>query len=99
MDPEEFNDVVKRVHTFLIHRVEKAKEKRVEKPSPKSERQHVEATKDAFVFVHMMQLIEQMSEEISDLRDILDSISDSGERKSPVSSFEMFSKPKKFFPN
>lgn len=98
MDPEEFNEVVKRVHSFLLNRVEKAKEKKDAKPSERSSEKHIEAAKDVFVFVHMMQLIEQMSEEISDLRDIIESVGNQ-EQRSNVSSFETFSTPKKTYWN
>jgi N-glycosylase/DNA lyase len=99
LDPEEFNDVVKRVHSFLLSRAERAKEKKELKPSNKTQSNHVEAAKDVFVFVHMMELIEQMSEEISDLRDILSAMGGGPEEKSVVSSFDMFSSNKKHFVN
>jgi uncharacterized protein YidB (DUF937 family) len=47
----------------------------------------------------MMELIEQMSEEISDLRDILSAMGGGPEEKSVVSSFDMFSSNKKHFVN
>lgn len=99
LDPEEFNDVVKRVHTFLLNRAERAKEKKEIQPSERAQSKHIEAAKDVFVFVHMMELIENMSEEISDLRDILAASGGLEEENSVVSSFNMFSTNKKHYVN
>lgn len=99
LDPEEFNDIVKRVHEFLLARAQKAKEKKEAKPSDRASENHIEAAKDVYVYVHMMELIERMSEEISDLRDILTSMGGIEEPRSVVSSFDMFSKNKKHYVN
>ena len=71
VDPEEFNEIVKRVHEMLSNRMEKAREKKDMRPTKRSYKNHVEAAKDVYVFAHMIQLIEHMSHEISDLRDML----------------------------
>lgn len=71
LDPEEFDQVVKRVHNFLLKRVTKAKEKKDAKPSERAADKHVEAAKDVFVFVHMIELIEHMSERIAELQGII----------------------------
>lgn len=71
LDPEEFNSVVRRVHEMLSGRVDKAKASKDAKPTRRREGKHVEAAKDLFVFVHMMELIEHMSSEIADLREAM----------------------------
>ena len=68
MDPEEFNRVCKRLNQMLTSRVEKAWEKKQRKPTKKTSNNHIEATKDAFAFIHLMELVEHMSEEIYGLR-------------------------------
>ena len=74
LDPEEFNSVVHRVHELLSGRVDKAKASKDAKPTRRREGKHIEAAKDLFVFVHMMELIEHMSSEIADLRDTLTAV-------------------------
>jgi hypothetical protein len=74
LDPEEFDAVVKRVHVLLLHRLHRAKIKKDNKPSERSDENHIESAKDVFVFVHMLDLIEHMSAEISDLRDLVTSM-------------------------
>lgn len=91
MDPEEFNQVLKRLHEFLLKRAEKAKEKKSLKPSHRAEVSHIEAAKDVFVLVHMIELVEHMSGEISELRAILSAMG-ADEVDSPVP--EMFSSKK-----
>lgn len=99
LDPQEFNEVVKRVHTFLMKRVDKAKQKKKTRPSDRADNNHIEAAKDVFVFVHMMELIDHMSEEITELRDIITAMGGMEERESTISSFEMFAKSKKSYLN
>jgi hypothetical protein len=81
-----------------MHRVEKAKEKMDSKPSDRSSNKHIEAAKDVFVFVHMLQMIEAQTEEITELRNFLDTVSEE-EEPSQVSSFEQFSGSKKKYLN
>lgn len=99
VDPEEFNEIVKRVHEFLVSRADKAKEKKDTRPTAKADQIYIENVKDAYVFAHMVELIEHMSEEISDLRDILASVGGFEDQKSAVSSFELFSADKKNYIN
>jgi len=76
VDPEEFNEIVKRIHKLLVSRADNAKDKKEMRPTKKSRSNHVEAAKDAFVFSHMIELIEHMSHEISNLREMLTSFND-----------------------
>ncbi len=71
LSPEEFGQVVRRVHDFLVHRAERARTRKGSHPSERAAARHVEASKDAFVFVHMMELIEHLSNEIVGLRQAL----------------------------
>jgi hypothetical protein len=97
LSPEEFNSVVKRVHNFLVNRAEKAKEKMIATPTPRSELNEVEAAKDVFVFVHMMELIEYMSNEIHDLRDMVHSSVDEMDTEPEMP--EMYTAKKTSYPN
>lgn len=72
MDPEEFNRVCKRLSEMLSSRVEKAWKKKKAKPSQKSIDNHVEATKDAYAFIHLLDLVDQMSQEIAELRELVE---------------------------
>lgn len=74
IEPDEFNEVVKRVHGLLVKRAESAHERAEEHPSPRAERRDDEASKDAAAFVHMIHLIEQMTGEIEGLREVLEGI-------------------------
>jgi hypothetical protein len=97
VDPEEFNDIVKRVHGLLVNRVEKAKDRKDAKPTKRADKNHVEAAKDAFVFVHMMELIEHMSSEISDLREIIAGLGEA--QQEGLDLPDMFSPKKTHFLN
>lgn len=68
MDPEEFNEVCKRLNQMLTSRVEKAWQKKSKTPSNKAVKNHVEAAKEAFAFIHLLDLVEHMSQEIFELR-------------------------------
>lgn len=68
LDADEFNQVCHRVHKLLTERADKAWQKHQKKPSQKSSDSHVEASKDAFAFVHLLELVEHMTAEIHDLR-------------------------------
>ncbi len=92
LSPEEFNAVVKRVHEFLLFRTEKARAKKEAKPSDRAESKHLEAAKDVFVFVHMLELIEHMAAEIADLRGMLAAM---GVENQEVELPEMFAVAKK----
>jgi len=103
VDPEEFNEIVKRVHEMLANRMEKAKEKKETRPTKRSRKNHVEAAKDVHVFSHMIKLIEHMSHEISNLRDMLSSIgefTDGGPDMSEGPGVpEMYTSKKTSYPN
>jgi hypothetical protein len=71
VDQDEFNEVLKRVHRLLISRADKAKDKNIAHPTALNDAKHIEAVKDVFALVHMMELVEYMSEEIADLREML----------------------------
>ena len=71
LDPEEFNRVCQRVNELLLARVERAYEKKCKRPTEKAEENYIEASKDAFAFYHLTELIEHMSDEIFALREEL----------------------------
>lgn len=97
LDQEEFNSVVKRVHEMLLVRAEKANDRKKTRPTPRSISKHVEAAKDVYVFIHMMELIEHMSHEISDLREMLSAIGDVEDEDTRMS--DIFSAKKKNYIN
>ena len=90
LDPEEFNEVVKRVHAFLLSRVENAKVKKDLRPTVRTETNHIETAKDVYVFVQMMDLIEHMSAEISDLREIISAVGANRQADQELGLPEMF---------
>jgi hypothetical protein len=98
LEPEEFNRVVKRVHDLLVRRMESARKRSGGRPTDKAERNHVEAAKDHFVFTRMMELIEHMSGEISDLQDIL-AANEPEQESDPTELPEMFAPKKTNFIN
>lgn len=77
LDAQEFNQVCKRVNELLTSRAQKAWEKKCSRPSPKATENHIEASKDAFAFIHLMDLVEHMTNEIHELRLELAVMSDS----------------------
>jgi hypothetical protein len=104
MDQNEFNKVCKRVHAMLLSRAEKARGKKEKKPTKKSAETHIETSKDVFVFVHLLELVENMTEEISDLRNIISQVAgdeDFEEEPKNVTKGwpEMFSTNKKRYVN
>jgi len=98
LDQEEFNEVCKRVHSFLLSRAEKAKKKCDAKPTKRSSSMHVEASKEVFVFVHLLELVENMTEEISDLRSIISNVSGPDEDDT-VATPQIFAQSRKRFLN
>lgn len=106
LDQEEFNKVCKRVHSLLMTRVEKAREKKEKQPTKKATHNHIEASKEVFVFVHLLELVENMTEEISDLRAIISQVAgeDDDDDETPrrnvtTTTPEMFSMKKKTYLN
>lgn len=105
LDQEEFNKVCKRVHSLLMSRADKAREKKENRPSKKSTVNHIEASKEVFVFVHLLELVENMTEEISDLRAIISQVTgveedEQEERPNPTKNVpEMFTMNKKNYLN
>lgn len=104
LDQDEFNKVCKRVHSLLMTRVEKAREKKEKQPTKKSAHNHIEASKEVFVFVHLLELVENMTEEISDLRAIISQVTGDDDEETPTRNVtttvpEMFSMKKKTYLN
>jgi hypothetical protein len=97
MSTEEFGDVCQRVHNLLRERADHAKEKRDRKPSARSKDVYVETSKDVFVFVHLMELVEHMTNEIGDLRQIIASMGyEEDDGPSQVGSFSFGESGKKY---
>lgn len=99
LDQEEFNEVCKRVHAFLLNRAEKARERKEKKPSRRSLKNHIETSKEVFVFVHLLELVENMTEEITDLRGIITSVSPDDEEPTARNVPELFTTNKKRYLN
>lgn len=76
---EEFNEVIHRVHHILGNRVERAWRKRCTAKTDRNVKSHVEASKDAFAFMHVLSLIDSMTEEIHMLRVHIEQLSDEDE--------------------
>lgn len=71
LEEEEFQNVCKRVNNLLVNRVNKAFEKSAKCPTDKSRNNSIEVSKDAFAFIHLLELVEFMSVEICELREAL----------------------------
>ncbi len=96
LKPEEFNSIVQRVHGLLVRRIERAHARKQAHPSERSASNYIEVSKDAVVFVHMMKLIEHMSYEIGDLRQMLTAL---GASKGTSDLPELFGPKKTNLPN
>lgn len=94
MDPEEFSEVCKRLNQMLSSRVERAWQKKSKKPSSKATKNHVEAAKDAFAFIHLMDLVEHMSQEIFELRQEVQVLSETDDLDDDVPA-QIFAPPSK----
>lgn len=68
LDADEFNEVCQRVHGMLVTRANKAWQKHQMTQTDKSSNVHIETSKDAFAFIHLLELVEHMTEEIHELR-------------------------------
>jgi predicted ester cyclase len=68
MDAQDLKKVCHRINELLNSRAQKAWEKQKKHPTAKSQENHIEASKDAFAFVHLMEMIDHMTHEIHDLR-------------------------------
>jgi hypothetical protein len=100
LDQEEFNRVCKKVHSLLMERVNRARLRKEKTPGSKSDNNFIEVSKEVFVFVHLLELVDNMTEEISDLRSIIAQVTHGDEDTNPItSSPEMFSSTKKRFLN
>jgi hypothetical protein len=97
VDQDEFNEVLKRVHQMLISRAEKARDKNIAHPTERNDEKRIEAIKDVYALVHMMELVEHMSEEITDLRELMH-LEESDENVTTETP-EMFSQSKTKFMN
>ena len=98
VDQDEFNDVLKRVHRMLISRAEKARDKHLAHPTPLNDTKRIDAVKDVYALVHMMELVEYMSEEITDLRELMH-LEEQLEGNVTTETPEMFSQDKTKFIN
>lgn len=76
LDPEEFNAVAKRLHQRLQDQLQEAKQRRDKRATKQAVSEHVEAAKELFVLVHMMELIEHLTEQLAALRDDVESASE-----------------------
>jgi len=95
MNSEEFKEVCKRLNVLLTARVEKAWEKKQRRPSEKASKSHVEASKEAFAFIHLMDLVKHMSEEIHGLRMEVQMIGEMDDDDSGEMDFSPVSEPRK----
>lgn len=71
LSPEEFAAAVKRVQKFLLNRAERAQARKQAQPTKRAAAGQVRAAEDLFVFTHMMELVEYLSGEIGNLRQVL----------------------------
>ncbi len=99
MTTEEFGQVCRRVHKFLLDRADKNKNKRDTKPTKRSTENAVEAAKDVFAFVHLMEMVEEMTQEIYDLRQMVSAVDEDDEDEPGLSFSNILSKPKKHYMN
>lgn len=99
MTTEEFGQVCRRVHKFLLDRADKAKLKRDDKPTKRSNENYAEAAKDVFAFVHIMEMVEEMTQEINDLRAMVSAMDVEEADEDPLSVPEMFTTRKKRYLN
>lgn len=95
MDPEEFSEVCKRLNQMLATRVERAWRKKSSRPSTRAQRNHVEAAKDAFAFIHLLDLVEHMSHEIFELRQEVGLINEVDQMEEEENPSQVFSVPVK----
>lgn len=85
LDAEEFQKVCQRVHELLTTRAEKAWKKHQKSPNNKTSDSHVEASKDAFAFVHLMELVEHMTIRINDMQMMISLMEQEGEEIARIS--------------
>ena len=97
MDPDEFNRVCKRLHEMLSSRVQDAWDRKDKRPTSRMINNHIEACKDAYAFIHLIDLVEHMSQEIYELRTELEDLGleDDSEYDDPPQMW-IGSQPKKF---
>lgn len=85
-----------------MSRVEKARAKKERSPTKRSAENHIEASKEVFVFVHLLELVENMTAEISDLRSVISQVTgdEDEDRPNPTRGWpEMFTSKKKNYVN
>jgi len=95
MNSEEFKAVCKRLNVLLTARVEKAWEKKQRRPTKRADKNHVEASKEAFCFIHLMDLVEHMSREIHGLRTEIELISEMDADEVGEVNFSPVSEPRR----
>lgn len=64
LSTDEFGEICQRLHKFLLDRAEDAQDRCTNRPTKRNKENQVELAKDVFVFVHLMELVESMTEEI-----------------------------------
>jgi hypothetical protein len=68
MTNDEFGPACQRIHSQLVSRMKKLKVKHDRGTATQDD--FVEASKDVFAFVHLMELVEAMTDEIAQLRSL-----------------------------
>lgn len=96
---EEFGEICQRVHKFLLDRADEAKGRRDKRATKKNVEDHLEFSKDVFAFVHLMELVDNMTTEIQELRDIINAIGMDADPDGDEDLPELYSAPKKQFLN
>lgn len=72
---------------MLLDRADKSKQKRDTKPTKRSNENYAESAKDVFAFVHLMEMVEEMTQEIYDLRQMVSAMNEGEEDDAPEFSF------------
>jgi hypothetical protein len=66
MTTEEFGQICKDVHKMFIDKCDEAKNKNKDHPTKKTKNEYVRCAKEAFVFSHLLELVDSMSNELND---------------------------------
>lgn len=100
MDTEEFEAVLERVHRQLFDRAKEAQEAKEKSGSEEDTKAHIEAAKDVFVVVHLIELVEHLSGEVSELRSVVEEMGGVEIEVEALEQFpQMFSAPTGSFMN
>ena len=95
---EEFGEICQRVHRHLLDRAEDAQHQRDQRATKRAIEKQVDTAKDLFVFTHLMSLVDSMTDEIAELRSIIEGMGAEFPEEEDVLP-EMYSTPKKQFVN